>query len=647
MKYTLMIFALLLVMFSSAFSIAKDAPPNPTDKIVEATETVAKEEVKAETVATEAPKAEAKRIPIVKLKSIAMHGNTKYNDGFTNFAYVNPDAPKGGVLKTSAIGSFDSLNPFITKGTPAAGLTFLGQSFLYDSLMVQSYDEPFSMYGLLAETIEYDTTDNSWVAFNLNPKAKWHDGKSITTEDVIWTFNTLVEKGTPFFKAYYGDVSKVEATSPTRVKFTFSNTENAELPLIISQMSILPKHFWEAEANDITATSITPPLGSGPYKIEKVDAGRSLTYKRVENYWGADEPVNKGRYNFDQIEYDYYKDGNVALEAFFAGEYDYRLENVAKLWNTSYDAAPVKDGRIKKEEINHQRPQGIQGFIFNTRRTLFSDKDVRKALAYAFDFEWSNKQFAYGSYKRSDSYFENSELAATDGAPEGRVLEILEEYRGKIHDDVFTTRYQPPTTDGSGKARKNLKAAMDILDNAGYKLGKDGIRVHPQTGKPLSFEIIDSNPMFERWVLPFIANLKKIGVQANFRVLDPAQYQNRMNEFDFDVTINSIGQSSSPGNEQLDYWSSEKADISGSRNYMGIKSPVIDDLIVKIIKAPNRAELVALTQALDRVLLSGYYLIPHWHIDHWRTAYWAKLKRPETLSGLTPAIADTWWAETK
>lgn len=581
---------------------------------------------------------------IIKSPSIAMHGATKYADGFTHLDYTNPDAPKGGTLKNSAIGSFDSLNPFIIKGSPAAGLAFIGQSMIYDSLMEQSHDEPFSMYGLLAQTIEYDTSDRSWVAFNLNPAAKWADGKPVTAEDVVWSFNIFLEKGTPFFKAYYGDVTKAEATSPTRVKFTFKDAGNAELPLILSQLAILPKHFWTAEGKDFSSTSLNIPLGSGPYEIEKIDAGRSITYKRRADYWGKDLPINKGKFNFDTIEYDYYKDSNVALEAFFAGEYDYRLENVAKLWETSYDAPAVKDGRIIKEEIKHQRPQGMQGFIYNIRRPIFKDVKVRQALAYAFDFEWSNKQFAYGGYKRTDSFFENSELAATDGAPTGRVLEILETYRGKIPDEVFTSRYAPPKTDGSGNLRANLRTAMNLLDDAGYKLGKDGIRMNDK-GERLTFEIIDSNPLFERWVLPFIANLKKIGVEANFRTLDPAQYQNRMNDFDYDMTIMSIGQSDSPGNEQRDYWASVKADMAGSRNYIGIKSEVIDDIIEKLIQAPNRAELVALTQSLDRILLSGYYVIPHWHIDYWRVAYWAKLGRPETLSHLTPAIDDTWWVK--
>ncbi len=582
---------------------------------------------------------------IVKSSSVAMHGDAKYAGNFTHLDYTNPDASKGGTLKQSVIGNFDSLNPFIIKGSPAAGMAFLGQSMIYDALMEQSNDEPFSMYGLLAETIEYDTEDKSWVAFNLNPAATWHDGKAVTPEDVIWTFNTLVEKGTPFFKAYYDDVTKVEATSPSRVKFTFKDANNAELPLILSQLSILPKHYWTSEGKDFSKTTLEFPLGSGPYKIEKIDAGRSITYKRVPDYWGKDLALNKGRFNFEYQTFDYYKDGNVALEAFFANEYDVRLENVAKLWNTAYDAAPVKDGRITKAEIKHMRPQGMQGFLYNIRKPVFKDKAVREALSYAFDFEWSNKQFAYGGYKRTDSYFENSELAATDGAPTGRVLEILETYRGKIPDDIFTTRYQPPKTDGSGNLRGNLRTAMKLLEDAGYKLGSDGIRTNEKTGQRLEFEIVDSNPMFERWVLPFIANLKKIGVQANFRVLDPAQYQNRINDFDYDMTIGSMGQSSSPGNEQRDWWNSEKADIAGSRNYIGIKDPVIDDLIEKIIQAPSRAELVALTQSLDRVLLSGYYVIPQWHIDHWRIAYWTKLGRPENLSHITPAIGDTWWVK--
>lgn len=587
-------------------------------------------------------------LPAVEvMRAIAMHGEVKYDhpdSGTRHFDYVNPEAPKGGELNLAAIGTFDSLNPFILKGTSAAGMIYIGQSYLYDSLMEQSLDEPFSMYGLLAETIEMPIS-RKWVAFNIRAEATWADGEPVTAHDVVWTFNTLLEKGQPFFKAYYGDVEKVEATTDKRVRFTFKHGDNAELPLIISQMAILPKHYWTAEGRDFGATSLDSPLGSGPYKVGAVTAGRSIEYIRRDDYWGKDLSINKGRFNFDKITYDYYKDSNVALEAFFSGEFDFQLENTAKLWATAYDAPAVQNGEIIKEQLSHNRPQGMQAFLYNVRRPVFQDKAVREALAYAFDFEWSNKQFAYGTYTRTDSFFENSDLSSLDGAPQGRVLEILEEYRGKIPDEVFNGRYAPPKTGGSGKNRMNLRKASQLLDAAGYKLGDDGIRVHETSGQRLSFEIIDANPLFERWVLPFIANMKKIGVEATFRVLDPAQYQNRMNDFDYDMTIGSMGQSNSPGNEQRDFWSSAKADVAGSRNYIGIKDPVIDDIIEKLIQAPNREELVAYTRALDRVLLNGHYLIPQWHIDHFRVAYWKKLGRPETLSGLTPAATTTWWVK--
>jgi microcin C transport system substrate-binding protein len=364
---------------------------------------------------------------------------------------------------------------------------------------------------------------------------------------------------------------------------------------------------------------------------------------RVRDWWGKDLPINRGRFNYDRIVYDYYRDANVALEAFFAGEYDARQENIAKLWATAYDTAPVKDGRVIKATIPHERPTGMQGFLYNVRRPVFQDRDVRRALDYAFDFEWSNDTFAYGEYTRTDSYFENSELAARQGAPAGKVLEILENYRGKLPEEVFTGRYQPPETDGSGKNRANLRKAISILEEAGWKAGEGGIR--QKGGVKLHFEIIDSNPQFERWVMPFIQNLEKIGVKANFRVVDSAQYQNLINGFEFDMTIGVVPQSSSPGNEQRDFWHSEKADIPGSRNYIGIKNEVVDELVEEIITARSREELVNYCRALDRVLLAGHYAIPQWHIDHWRLAWWNKLQRPENLSDITPAITETWWVE--
>lgn len=571
--------------------------------------------------------------------AIALHGEAKYPADFKNVDYVKPDAPKGGTLKQAAIGSFDSLNPFIVKGTPAAGLAenFIRSGLVYESLMMNSWDEPFSLYGVLAATVEMPE-DKSWVAFNLRPEAKWADGKPVTADDVVWTFNTLRDKGQPFFKAYYGDVKEVKAESPARVRFDFSVKGNAELPLIIAEMSILPKHFWEGKTFD--ATTLEHPLGSGPYKVDKVEAGRSIEFVRRDDWWGKDLPFFKGFYNFDRIRYDYFLDDNVALEAFLGGDYHVRTETTAKLWENSYNVPALKEGRLIKEEIENQRPAGMQGFVFNVRRPIFEDAKVREALAYAFDFEWSNKQFAFGAYTRTDSHFENSELASS-GLPSAAELVFLEPLRGKIPDEVFTKTYAPPKTDGSGNNRAQLRTASQLLDEAGWVMGPDKIRA--KDGKKLQFEILDSNPQFEKWVLPFIQNLERIGVKASFRIVDAAQYQNRINAFDFDVTISVFGQSDSPGNEQRDFWSSAKADMQGSRNIIGIKDPAIDGLVEDIIQATSREDLVAKSRALDRILLWRHYVIPMWHYPKWRIAYWNSVERPENLSRISPLISYTWW----
>ncbi len=573
--------------------------------------------------------------------AIALHGTPKYGPDFTHLDYVNPDAPKGGTLKLGTVGSFDSLNPLIVKGTPAAGMNFIRSGFVYQSLMQNSWDEPFTLYGILAESIEVGP-ERDWVAFTLRPEAKWSDGKPVTAQDVVWTFNTILEKGQPFFKAYYGDVESVVAESERRVKFTFRVKGNAELPLIVAEMVVLPKHFWDGKEFD--KSSLEPPLGSGPYKVGKVDSGRSIEYVRDPNWWGKDLPFFKGFYNFDTIRYDYYRDSNVALEAFLSGEFDVQLENTAKLWETAYDVPAVADGRLIKEEIENSRPAGMQGFVYNIRRDLFKDVAVREALNYAFDFEWSNKQFAFGDYVRTDSYYENSELASS-GLPEGEELALLERLKAAhpnaIPEEVFTDVYKNPVTDGSGSNRESLRIATKILDEAGWVLGADGVRA--KNGVRLEFEILDANPQFERWVLPFVKNLQRIGVKANFRVVDSAQYQNRMNAFDFDMTVGAFGQSDSPGNEQRDFWGSEKAAMEGSRNYIGIQNPAIDQIIEELIQADSRESLVTHVRALDRILLQGHYVIPMWHYNKWRIARWAKIQRPDTLSGISPLISDTWW----
>lgn len=565
---------------------------------------------------------------------IAMHGDLKYPPNFSHFDYVNPDAPKGGTVKLADIGSFDSLNAFIVKGEKAAGL-----SQIYDTLMASSADEPFSMYGLLAESIDMPE-DRSWVAFTLRPQARWHDGKPITVDDVIFSFETLRDKGPPGFRLYYAGVDTVAATGPRTVKFTFKPDKNRELPLILGQFSVIPKHWWASR--DITKTTLEPPLGSGAYKIEAVEAGRSIVYRRVADYWGKDLPVNRGKDNFDLIRYDYYRDATVALEAFKAGAFDFRLENSAKEWATGYDVPAVKDGTIQRREIAHRRTAGMQGFVFNLRRPMFQDRRLRLALSQTLDFEWSNKNLFHGQYKRSRSYFDNSELAAT-GTPQGAELALLEPHRAQLPPELFTAEYQPPITDGSGRIRENLKKAADLLDAAGWTVDKERRRVD-RSGKPLEFEILLSSPLFERIALPLAKNLETLGVKARVRTVDSAQYQRRMDSFDFDVTVGVWGQSQSPGNEQRNFWGSAAAAEEGSHNLAGIKDPVVDALIEKVIAAPDRAGLVAATRALDRVLQWGYYLIPNWHLAHDRIAYWDKFGLPAQTPNQGFQF-DAWWID--
>lgn len=576
--------------------------------------------------------------------ALSMYGDLKYGAGFDHFAYVNPNAPKGGALHLFSLGTFDSLNPFILKGQPAAGLNAMGQGLLYESLMTQSEDEPFSMYGLIADGVDI-SKDRRTVTFTINKKARWHDGKPITAHDVKWTFEQLMEKGSPFYKAYFADVDGAAVINDHTITFKIKNPKNRELPLILSQLVVAPQHDFEKDGHDFGSANLTPPLGSGPYKIKSITPGAEIIYERVKDWWGADLPVNRGRYNFDTISYDYYRDDNVAIEAFFAGNYDVRQESVARLWTTAYTAAPVKDGRITKAEIPHRQPVGMQGFAFNTRRPVFSDVRVRAALELAFDYEWANKQLAAGSYTRSASFFENSDLAArgTPAEDERALLQKLKTaYPGDVPDAALTDPYMPPTTDGSGNNRENLKRAAQILDEAGYKLGPDGVRMN-ENGVRLTFEYIDTNPAFERWLSPFLRNLKKIGVAGTLRVIDPAQYQNRMNDFDYDMTTIVIPQSDSPGNEQVDEWTSAKADIKGSRNYMGVKNRAVNDLVDQIVSAQTRAQLITSVHALDRILLHSHYVIPGWHYAKWRIAWWAGLSHPSIQHTKSLGIADTWW----
>jgi microcin C transport system substrate-binding protein len=544
--------------------------------------------------------------PAPSAHGLSMYGELKYGPGFAHFEYVDPRAPKGGAVKLSALGTFDSLNPFILKGVPAAGL---GQVF--DTLMVPSADEAFAQYGLLAETVE-TPADRSWVAFTLRRQARFHDGTPITVEDVIWTFETLKAKGHPVYRSYYAQVAKAEPAGPRRVRFSFKGGMNRELPLIVGQLPVLPKAWWSQRA--FGPTTLEPPLGSGPYRVESVDPGRSITYRRVKEYWAAELPVNVGRFNVDTIRYDYYRDATVAIEAFKAGAYDFRRENVAKSWATNYDIPAVRDGRIKKQEIPHKIPTGMQGFVYNTRRAVFHDRRVREALAHAFDFEWTNTHLFYGAYKRTSSYFSNSELAF-DG-------------------------YRPPST-APGGIRPNLIKALRLLEEAGWVV-RDMRLVNAASGERMMFEILIDDTTWERITLAFVENLKRLGVSARVRTVDSAQYEYRLKHFDFDMTVAVFAQSLSPGNEQADFWGSEAARTPGSRNLAGISDPVVDRLIDEIVAAPDRATLIARTQALDRTLLAGHYVIPHWHLPAFRVVSWDRFGRPAVAPKYELGF-DTWW----
>jgi len=562
--------------------------------------------------------------------SFTMYGETKYRPGFTHFDYANPDAPKGGEVHEAAFGTFDSLNAFILKGNPAGVPT--------DRLTVGSTDEPESQYGLIAETIEVPK-DRSWVAYTIRPEARFNDGSPITADDVVWTFDTLKSKGHPRYRIYYQSVVKAEKIAERKVKFTFAPGENRELPLIVGELPVLSKKYYETHEFD--KTTLEAPLVSGPYVVTAVDPGRSVTLERNKNYWAKDLPVNKGRFNFDRIRIDYYLDENVELEAFKAGKYDFRSENNSKLWATGYDTPAVRDGRIKKVEIPNEQSQGMQGFVYNIRRDLFKDPRVRAALGYAFDFEWSNKTLFYGQYTRTESYFSNSELAS-HGLPSPEELKILDPLKEEIPPEVFTQEYRAPKTDGSGNNRANLAIGLKLLQDAGWSV--KGGKLFNAKGEPFSFGILLVEPAFERITQPFIENLKRLGVDAHIRTVDTSQYKYRLDHFDFDMTVASFPESLSPGNEQRQFWGSEFADEPGSDNLIGIKEKAVDKLVELVIAAPDREGLVTRVHALDRVLLWNYFLIPHYHIRYYRVAYWDKFGRP----AITPKYDigfDAWWVD--
>ena len=568
--------------------------------------------------------------------ALAVTGDLKYGPGFTHFEYTDPQAVRGGEVRLARVGTFDSLNPFILKGVAAAGTW----SLIYSRLCEKAQDEPLSEYGHLAESM-WLAPDRSSVTFFLRPEARWHDGEPVTAHDIVFSFYTLVRHGTPFYRTFYADVDTAVAEDDRTVTFELAATDNRELPVVLGQLRALPKHYWEAR--DFTKTTLEPPLGSGPYRIESVDPGRSITYARVDGNWDEGLPARRGQHNFDRITYDYYRDDTVAQEALKAGEYDLRAVGSAREWATGYDHPAVREGRLVMAELPNRRIRGMSGFVFNTRRARFADPRVRHALSHAFDFEWTNATLFHGLYTRTESHFANSELAAS-GTPEGRELEILESYRGRVPDDVFGEAYRAPSTDGDGSIRANLRKARRMLRDAGWVV-RDGALVHEETGEPMAFEFLLVRPSYERVVGPVRLHLERLGIATTSRTVDASQYYRRLQEYDYDVIVRAWNQYLSPGNEQRNYWSSDAADTPGTRNYAGVRDPVVDELVEGLIAAQTRPDQVAAARALDRVLTWGHYVIPHWHTTVHRLVYWNRFARPAVVPMISLGFPETWWID--
>jgi microcin C transport system substrate-binding protein len=589
--------------------------------------------------------------------ALSLFGQVKYPAGFKQFEYVNPTAPKGGIVRLSTFGTYDNFNTVISgvKGSIVGGI-----ELIYDTLMVSAMDEVSTEYGLIAESVRHPD-DYSWVTYRLRPEAKWHDGKPVTVDDVLFSFEAF-KQYSPLLASYYRHVTKVEKTGEREITFTFDSKGNRELPQIVGQLTILPKHWWEGtdasgRKRDISATTLEIPLGAGAYKIKSFEPGRNVVYERVRDYWGKDLNVNIGRDNFDELRFEYFRDSTVALEAFKADQADWRTENSAKNWATAYDFPAVRDKRVKIEEFPIRSSGVMQAFAFNTRRDKFKDPRVRHALNLAFDFEEMNKALFYGQYIRIDSYFKGTELAwnwhpeagveggpaAGTDLPEGQEFEILNTVRDKVPPEVFTKPYKNPTGGGAEATRGNLREAIRLFKEAGYEV-RDRRMVNAKTGEPLTFEILLSEPTFERVALFLKPSLERLGVTISVRTVDDSQYENRVRNWDFDLIVSSWPESLSPGNEQRAYWGSQAADQVGSRNFVGIKNPAIDALIDRIVFAKDRAELIAATRAMDRVLMWNHYVIPQWTYGKARTARWDRFGRPETLPLYgASAFPTVWW----
>ncbi|HYF55087.1 MAG TPA: extracellular solute-binding protein [Salinarimonas sp.] len=573
---------------------------------------------------------------------LAALGAVKYPEGFKHFEYVNPAAPKGGIVRLGAQGTFDNLNLFVAgvKGNLEGGI-----ARIYDTLMEASQDEPFTEYGLLAEAVRHPP-DFSSVTYRLNPAARFHDGKPVTPADVIFSFDAL-KANSPTYAFYYKNVERAEQTGEREVTFRFSEKNNRELPQIVGQIPVLPKHWWEGTGpdgrkRDVTQTSLEPPLGSGPYRLKGFEAGRNAVYERVPDYWARELNVNVGRHNLDQIRTEYYRDATVLLEAFKGDQIDFREENIARNWATAYDFPAVREGRVVREEFEERASGRMQAFVLNMRRGKFQDERVRRAFNLAFDFEDINRNLFYGAYERIDSFFEGTDLASS-GLPEGRERAILEEMRGKIPESVFTEPYRNPVAGTPDAFRNNLRQAFELLKAAGYEQ-KGRSLVNVKTGEPLAVEFLGFDASQERYVLAYKQALERLGIPVTLRIVDPSQYQNRVRAFDFDMTTAVWPQSLSPGNEQRDFWGSAAADRPGSRNLMGLKDPAVDALIERVIFSTDRDDQVAAVKALDRVLLHLDLVVPQWTYNKERTARWNRFSHPEVMPRYGAAAFPTiWW----
>jgi peptide/nickel transport system substrate-binding protein len=570
--------------------------------------------------------------------AIAMHGEPALAANFSHMRYVNPAAPKGGRLTHGILGTFDSLNPFIVRGLALTQV----RGYVVESLLARGYDEPFTLYGLLARAVETDAERTS-VTFTIDPAARFSDGKPVTADDVVFSWQLLRDKGRPNYRTYYSKVAKAEALSERVVRFDLSGAHDRELPLILGLMPVLAKHATDSQTFE--DTTLVPIIGSGPYMIDKLDPGRSVTLKRNPNYWGRDLAVNRGFWNFDEIRYDYYRDAHSHLEGFIKGLYDVRSEHDPSRWETAYDAPPVHDGRIVKESFSTGMPKGLSGLVFNTRRPIFADIRVREALGILLDFEWINHNFFFDKYQRSASYFEGSELSARGRPADERERALLALFANSVRADIMEGTWQPPVTNGSGRDRSTLKRALALLRDAGYVLDGTVLR-NRATGRPFTFELLVTTRDQERIALAYQRDLKRAGIVLRIRVVDAVQYDRRRLTYDFDMIEYRWDQSLSPGNEQAFYWSTEAADQDGTRNYMGAKSPAIDAMIAALLKARERTDFIAAVRALDRVLMSGFYLVPLFHLPEQWVARWTTIAHPKETS-LFGYLPETWWRQSQ